>query len=415
MRFCLQPLMLVDIITVAALVPALRGLRALRLLRLARTARMFRYSKPFLGLERAFQDNAALFTFAFSLLGCTALLGGVSIYLTEVDVNPTITTLGDGIWWAVVTLTTVGFGDISPVTSVGRVVGAALMVAGLFNIALFAGVVGHTLLRAVLSVREEQLRMSGYIDHVVICGYDAGARMLLDAALLEVDPSKNPIVIFAEGDRPTDVPPELVWISGDPTKESELDKVRLADARAAILVGSRAATPQHADATTILTAFTIRSYLARQAASRKRHRKLYLVAEILDSENVQHALAAGADEVIETTRLGFSLMAHAIVMPGTAAIAGGLATTGANSLFVGRLPEDVAEAFEFGALSGRLRVERRALLLGVRNPDSGEDLVNPPDDHLVTPRDLLIYLAEAEVLPRAGVDQPWATRTEGDG
>lgn len=45
---------------------------------------------------------------------------------------------------------------------------------------------------------------------------------------------------------------------------------------------------------------------------------LYVVAEILDTENVAHAISAGADEVIETTRLGFSLLAHAVAEPGTA-------------------------------------------------------------------------------------------------
>lgn len=94
-----------------------------------------------------------LFTFAFSALGAATLLGGTSIYLIEVGRNPTIQTLGDGIWWALVTLTTVGFGDINPVSGLGRVVGGVLMVAGMFTLALFAGIVGQTILRAVLSIR----------------------------------------------------------------------------------------------------------------------------------------------------------------------------------------------------------------------------------------------------------------------
>lgn len=397
LRYCFRPLILVDLLTVAALVPALRGLRVLRLLRLARTARIFRYSNPFSGLAGAFRDSALLFGFALSILGGSVLLGGVSIYLIESGRNPTIDSVGDGVWWAIVTLTTVGFGDITPVTGLGKVVGGALMVAGLFNLALFAGIVGRTLLTAVLGIREEQFRMSGYIDHLVICGYDPGAHMLLDALRLEFDPEARRIVLFAPGDRPDDLPPELLWVSGDPTKESELDKVRLTHARAAILVASRAPAPQQADAATILTAFTLRRYLAGRQRTDERRRPLYIVAEILETENVEHARTAGADEVIETTRLGFSLLAHAIAVPGTAALLTRVAASGAHSLYVGEPPAELALPATF-ADAARATREHGALLVGLRDPDGRRDQLNPPDDHPVAPGTRLVYLAERPVL-----------------
>jgi len=403
LRYALQPLNLIDVLTVAALVPALRGLRALRLLRLLRTPRVFRYSQPFEGLARAVRENGLLFTFAFSLLGTAVFLGGVSLYLIERTANPAIDTLGDGIWWALVTVTTVGFGDISPVTAVGRVVGAVMMVTGMFSLALFAGIVGHTLIHAVLGIREEQFRMSNYIDHVVICGYDAGARLLLDVLLEEIDPARHPLVLFAEGERPPDLPAEMAWVSGDPTKESELGKLRLSHAAAMVLVGSRTAAPQQADARTILSAFTVRSFLARDESAAQRKKPLYVVAEILDSENVEHARTAGADEVIETTRLGFSLVAHAIAIPGTGAIVSRVAAAGAHSIWVGRLPTDDGEEWPrtFGELSRELKRRRSVLLLGLRDEDTGEDMINPADDALVAPDLCLVYLAERPVLPDA--------------
>ena len=405
LRYCLQPLNLIDILTVAALVPELRGLRALRLLRLLRTPRVFRYSQPFEGLARAVRENGLLFTFAFSLLGTAVFLGGVSLYLVERTANPAISTLTDGFWWALVTITTVGFGDISPVTPVGRAVGAVMMITGMFSLALFAGIVGHTLLHAVLGIREEQFRMSNYIDHVVICGYDAGARLLLDVLLEEIDPTRHPLVLFAEGERPPDLPAEMAWVSGDPTKESELGKLRLSHAAAVVLVGSRTVAPQQADARTILSAFTLRSFLARDEAAAKRRKPLYVVAEILDSENVEHARTAGADEVIETTRLGFSLVAHAIAIPGTGAIVSRVAAAGAHSIWVGKLPreEEGAEPWPrtFGELSRALKKRKAVLLLGLRDEQTGEDMINPADDALVSPDLCLVYLAAKPVLPEA--------------
>lgn len=398
LRYALQPLMLFDILAVSSLVPGLRGLRALRLLRLARTPTIFRYSSPFQGLQRAFQDNKLLFVFAFSVFGISVLLGGLSIYLLEVGENRSVSNLGDGLWWAIVTLTTVGFGDITPETVAGKVVGAVLMVAGMFNLALFAGIVGNTLLHAVLSIREEQFRMSGILDHLVICGYDPGARLLLDAILAEVDVERTPVVLFAEGERPGDLPPALMWVRGDPTKESELDKVRLTHAGSVIVVGARDTSPQNADANTILTVFTLRSHLAKKTESEARQRPVYIVAEILDAENVDHARTAGADEVIETTRLGFALLAHSVTTPGSGAVMSRVVSAGAHSLFVGRLPEDVEDPSSFGDLARRLKEERRGLLLGVRNPATGRDRLNPPDELPVTRGMLAIYLAEERVL-----------------
>lgn len=398
LRYALQPLMLFDILAVSSLAPGLRGLRALRLLRLARTPAIFRYSSPFQGLQRAFQDNKLLFAFAFSVFGVSVLLGGLSIYLLEVRENLNVNNLGDGLWWAIVTLTTVGFGDITPETVAGKVVGAVLMVAGMFNLALFAGIVGNTLLHAVLSIREEQFRMSGILNHLVICGYDPGARLLLDALLAEVDVDRTPVVLFAQGERPGDLPPALMWVEGDPTKESELDKVRLTHAASVIVVGARDTSPQNADANTILTVFTLRSHLAKKAKTETRQRPVYIVAEILDAENVDHARTAGADEVIETTRLGFSLLAHSVTTPGSGAVMSQVVSAGAHSLFVGRLPQDVEEPVPFGELARRIKDERRGLLLGVRDPATGRDRLNPPDDLPVTSSLLAIYLAEKPVL-----------------
>ena len=397
--YSLQPLNLIDILTVAALVPALRGLRALRLLRLLRTARLFRYSNPFLGLARSFRENALLFGLAFSFMGSAVIVGGLSIFLIEGRENQALQSTWDGLWWALVTLTTVGFGDITPVSGLGRAVGGVLMVSGMFTLAMFAGVVGNTLLKSVLRIREEQFRMSGYYDHVVICGYEAGADMFLKALLQEFDPETRPLVVFAEGDRPGELPPSFVWVSGDPTKESELDKVRISQASAAILVGSRQILPQDADARTILTAFTIRAFLNHREDTRPRKRPVYVVAEILDEENVAHAYAAGADEVIETRRLGFSLLTHAVTQPGTAALMSEVATTGAHSLFVGSLPARLGEGTSFAQAAHELKQKEGILVIGVREVDSKSDLLNPPDTLALAADVQLIYLAESAVLP----------------
>jgi voltage-gated potassium channel len=398
LRFCITPLILIDIVTVVASFGALRGLRVFRLLRLLHGVGPFRYSSPLQGTARAFVENRLLFAGGLSLVGIAVLLGGASFYSFETAApEPVVSSLADGLWWALVTLTTVGYGDIAPTTAGGRLVAGGLMVTGLFVLALFAGIVGQTLLSSVLSLRAEAFRMSNETAHFVVCGYDPGARMLLEALEREAGETARELVVFAPGERPRDVPPRFAWVTGDPTKESELDKARIAHADAVIVVGARDIPPQAADASTILTAFTIRRHLASKASTPKRKRPLYLVAEILERENVEHAKTAGADEVIETTRLGFSLLAHALLQPGAARILSRVATPEANNLYIGALPGGFELPMAFGPLADRLKRERGVLVMGTRSAD-GEDAINPEYDAPVAPGSRIIYLAEAPVL-----------------
>jgi voltage-gated potassium channel len=392
LKFCLRPLVLIDLITVLAVVPALRGLRAIRLLRLLRATRFFRYSNPFSGLARALADNRLLYALGFSLLGAGTVIGGITIFLIERETNPQINHVSDGVWWALVTLTTVGFGDIAPVSGLGRFVGGLLMVSGMITLGLFAGIVAQTLPTAIFGIREEQVRMSGYLNHLIICGYEPGSHGFLRAILKEVDSSNTTLVLFGPGDRPNDAPAEFVWIAGDPTKESELDKLRLKYAAGVILIAPRSLSPQQADATTILTAFTIRSHIDKQKQI-DRARPLFMVAEVLDAENVAHLRTAGANEVIETTRIGYDLLAHAVAMPGTAKLMGEFASNDKHSLYIGARPPHLKGTMRFDDLSRELKASTGVLLIGLHDHESEEDTINPLPEHSVSEEMHLVYLA----------------------
>ena len=302
-------------------------------------------------------------------------------------------------WCGLVTITTVGFGDITPVTGLGRIIAAGMMVAGMFTLAMFAGIVGSSLVRGMLSIRKEQFRMSDYVNHVVVCGYDESTGLLLDALTRELDLNETRVVLFEDHERPRQVPPDFLWVQGDPSKESELDKVRLTQASAVIISGARDTTPQIADARTILITFTVRSYLKRHRRQiRHRRLRLYVVAEILDSENVDHALTAGADEVIETSRIGYSMIAHAVGYHGTATAMSRVLISGSHNVYVGTIPGQRQEPVSFGDLMVELQLSKRGgLVVGLRTP-SGEEIINPRKSQLLEPGTQLLYLAEEALL-----------------
>ena len=123
-----------------------------------------------------------------------------------------------------------------------------------------------------------------------------------------------------------------------------------------------------------------------------------MVAEVLDAENVSHLKAAGADEVIETTKVGFSLLAHAVSMPGSANLLSHLASVGGQSVYVGR---SNTAGLCFGEVAGRLKRETGALLIGCQSPETGQEIINPEADWPIPDDMVLLYLATEPVLPKA--------------
>ena len=117
-------------IDVVALVPPIRGARVLRLLRLLRLVRAFA------GIYRAGLHLNALARhrgFAWLLLAWLGVMALCSawMYVAERGLNKAIDSPFDALWWGVVTLTTVGYGDVYPVTTEGRIAAMALMLLGI--------------------------------------------------------------------------------------------------------------------------------------------------------------------------------------------------------------------------------------------------------------------------------------------
>jgi len=118
----------------------LQGTRSLRVLRLLRLVRALGVAGMGLRLaQRHFGERK--FHHIFVVAVTTVLLGALGIYAVETGLNPSIGGFGDALWWAVVTATTVGYGDVSPVTLEGRLIAILLMVTGIGVIGVFTATV----------------------------------------------------------------------------------------------------------------------------------------------------------------------------------------------------------------------------------------------------------------------------------
>src|SRR5215470_694129 len=115
------------------LIPGVSGYSAILLVaRLGRVARILMATK---GLRRFAQRLGKVALIA----GLVVVLCSLSAYKAEHPTNPGFATFGDAIWWGVVTLTTVGYGDIVPRTTAGRVSGVAIMFTGVAVLGVLAG------------------------------------------------------------------------------------------------------------------------------------------------------------------------------------------------------------------------------------------------------------------------------------
>lgn len=131
------------------LVVDLRSLRVLRFLRLLRILKLTRYSQAWRRFHRALIiSREELILFAATAL-ILIYLAAVGIYYFEHEAQPEVfASMFDGLWWAVATLTTVGYGDSYPITAGGRFFTFVILVIGLGIVALPSGIVASALAKA---------------------------------------------------------------------------------------------------------------------------------------------------------------------------------------------------------------------------------------------------------------------------
>ncbi len=136
------------LIDLVAVLPAFLGflgaadLRVLRLLRLLRMIKLTRHSTVFGLLWAVLREEARAIAALIFVLFLTLTISGALMYMIEGDVQPKVfSSIPAAMWWAIETVTTVGYGDMVPVTFPGRVLGGIVSVVGIGTLALFSGLI----------------------------------------------------------------------------------------------------------------------------------------------------------------------------------------------------------------------------------------------------------------------------------
>lgn len=152
---------IVDLLAILpSIIPLLFGsvdLRWLRVLRLARLLKFSHYSSALEDLFSAIRHEIRSFTATLYLFGLAFLLSSSLIYLFEHEIQPeNFSSIPQAMWWSMVTLTTVGYGDIVPLTVAGKLIATLTAIMGVCVVALLTGIVATGFTNQI-SMRRNQL------------------------------------------------------------------------------------------------------------------------------------------------------------------------------------------------------------------------------------------------------------------
>ena len=127
--------------SIIALVYPSIDLRFIRALRIIRLLKFSRYSSSINNLLSVIWNQRRSFGAAYFILFIALIISSSGMYLVEKDVQPEkFGSIPHAMWWAIVTLTSVGYGDVTPITSMGKIFGSVIIILGILTVALPSGI-----------------------------------------------------------------------------------------------------------------------------------------------------------------------------------------------------------------------------------------------------------------------------------
>lgn len=161
LKFIFKPLPLIDLIAIipfylSFMVFDLRFIRTLRLFRLLRVLKLGRYAQSLGLLGKVFKSRKEELFISSLIMIVLVVLTSSFIYFAEHDAQPeAFPDIPSSMWWAIVTLTTVGYGDVYPITAIGKVFAAIIAVLGIGMFALPTGIIGASFIEEIEKKKSE--------------------------------------------------------------------------------------------------------------------------------------------------------------------------------------------------------------------------------------------------------------------
>ncbi|MFC5792883.1 potassium channel family protein [Thalassorhabdus alkalitolerans] len=290
----------------------------------------------------------------------------------------TFPTYFDAVWWAIVSASTVGYGDLVPDSTIGRVIAIILILFGIGFVTFFVTSLAATTVTEETQWRQGKLSCR-YENHCIVIGWNEKSRQVIKE--LQRQHSQREIVLIDETLQQPPFPrhSSVHFIQGNPNIDETLQKANISKAASVLITAGRSMNEQDSDARTILTLLAVKS----------NNDKAMVTVEILTPELLANAKRAGADEVIESTYVTSLLMSGSTIYPGVASIITDLLEHEDQYNLKMTEIKDEWVGLSFEELLHEFRKEGK-LPLGVKR--QGKMLLNPNAPFFVSHEDSILFV-----------------------
>ena len=350
-----------------------------------------------------------------SVLIMIMLSTGVAVYFAESRIQQSpIKSLADAFWWLLVTISTVGYGDIVPKSSLGKFLGSVTIVVG---VAFFTVVTG-SIASLLVEMRLKERRGLGKVrerNHIVILGKNENLPKLLEN-LASIGVKEVVLVADMEEEEFETLKepfPEMSmrYVRGDFTKDQVLRRAAVKTS-AVVVILADTAKGLEADEKTLIAILALRSI----------NPSVRVITEVVKEDKIKHILRAGADEVVGYGEFNAAMVGSYVLSPALYTFLTKLLKEGKFGIqnlprsYVGRTFRDIFKEYRkekgvmiVGIVSERRKIAIEDILTGDEAIDDflkkklgeaemdlfGEEKeynvnLNPPDEYVISENDTMI-------------------------
>lgn len=379
--FVFSPAAIIDLL---AIMPFFHEMRLLRVFILFRVFKFFRYAKSLQQFVSILSSKKfEIFTlgvFASVIIGVSSVL----IYIMEAN-NPDspINTLFEAVYWSVVTIFTVGYGDFVPVTTEGRTVGMAIIVAGIAVISFATSIVVSAFTEKLDEIKEDKLieDVSKIDQFYLICGYGPLSHQVAHRFMKT---SKKVMILESDPKKVAEAQKEgFLALNYDPASLQSYHAIHIdfeTQVIAAILL-------EESDVLNVYTALTIREM----------SKNVQILSILLHHENRRKLTLAGINEIVYTQELIGLMSKEVSGRPVAFEVIHALRSEN-NGVFIEEIVLDMLMAKQFFETSKLPIFHKRLIVLGVYKQSTQSFFFNPSNSLLVEEGDVAIVVGTRSLI-----------------
>jgi voltage-gated potassium channel len=303
-------------------------------------------------------------------------LSSVALVIFEPGIS-----LLNAFWLSIVTLTTVGYGDITPTTLAGRIVGIFIMLFGIGILGMFTASIASIFVEKKLK-EDRGMHTYDFSNHIIICTWHHGTPEIIKELRSDTRIADSPIVLLAELETKPINDPNLYFIKGAVSEEN-LKKANIEKAQTVIILGDDKLEANARDAKVVLSTLTVEDI----------NPNVYTIVELVNENNARHCQRAKADEIIVGSEFSCRLISRAATDHGISKVISELLSSRkGEDIYKVRVPKILADK-PFLEVFTYMKKENGSIVLAIQESDSGVVTSNPDNDKIIKPDDSLIVIA----------------------